>query len=79
MAISLLSIVNALSPKDRGSRLLARDIAYGRLPRQKLDIYGPRKADGPVPVVFFIYGGSWMDGDRRAYGLPDGRWRPWAM
>ena len=51
MAISLLGIVNALSPKDAGSRRVARDVPYGRLPRQALDIYAPRQASGPLPVV----------------------------
>lgn len=67
MAISLLSLLNTLSPKDRGSRKVARDVPFGPAPRQQLDIYAPRHASGPVPVVFFIYGGSWMDGDRRNY------------
>jgi acetyl esterase/lipase len=67
MAISILSVINALSPKDRGSRKLARDVPYGAAARHKLDIYGPRGGDGPWPVVFFIYGGSWSDGDRRTY------------
>jgi acetyl esterase/lipase len=66
MAFSLLSIVNALLPKDSGSFRLARNIAYGSAPRQQLDIYAP-KGVGPWPVVFFIYGGSWMDGSRRNY------------
>jgi len=64
---SLLQIFNVLSPKDRASKKLARDIAYGSAPRQKLDIYAPRASSGPLPVVFFIYGGSWMDGDRHNY------------
>jgi acetyl esterase/lipase len=66
MALSLLSVVNALLPKDAGSIKLARDIAYGEAPRQQLDIYTP-KGKGPWPVVFFIYGGSWMDGSRHNY------------
>ena len=69
MTISLLSIVNALSPKDRGSHRVARDVAYGAAARQRLDIYAPRQADGPAPVIFFVYGGSWMDGDRGNYAF----------
>jgi acetyl esterase/lipase len=69
MAISLLSIFNALSPKDRGSRRVVGDVAYGPAARHRLDIYAPREQQGPLPVVFFIYGGSWMDGDRRNYGF----------
>lgn len=67
MAISILSIINFFSPKDAGSRKVARDVHYGAAERQKLDIYAPRAADGPRPVVFFIYGGSWSDGDRHNY------------
>lgn len=67
MAFSILSVINALSPKDGASHKLARDVSYGPAERQKLDIYAPRKTDGPLPVVFFIYGGSWIDGDRRNY------------
>ena len=67
MAISILSIINAISPKDAGSRKIACDIPYGPAPRQMLDIYAPKTASGPLPVVFFIYGGSWMDGSRSQY------------
>ena len=67
MAISLLSIINTISPKDFGSRKIAKDLPYGPAPRQKLDIYAPKASTGPLPVVFFIYGGSWMDGTRSNY------------
>lgn len=63
---SLLQIFNALTPKDAGSEKIARDLPYGAESRQKLDIYAPRNASG-LPVVFFVYGGSWMDGDRHNY------------
>ncbi|MEO5806060.1 alpha/beta hydrolase [Devosia sp.] len=67
MAISILGIINALIPKDRGSRKVARDLPYGPAARQQMDIYAPVEAKGPLPVVFFIYGGSWSDGTRRNY------------
>lgn len=67
MGFSILGLINALSPKDRGSRKLAGDVAYGPDPRHRLDIYTPTVVEAPLPVVFFIYGGSWMDGDRRHY------------
>lgn len=65
--MSLLQIFNAFTPKDVGSRKVARDISFGNEPRQRLDIYAPREFQKPLPVVFFIYGGSWSDGDRRNY------------
>lgn len=67
MAISLLGIIDALSPKDRGSRLVSGDLAYGPLPRHRLDIYAPRRHSGGLPVVVFIYGGSWQTGSRTTY------------
>jgi acetyl esterase/lipase len=67
VAFSPFSAFNWLSPKDRGSSKLARDVPYGPAARQKLDIYGPQDMAGPCPVVFFVYGGSWSDGDRHNY------------
>jgi acetyl esterase/lipase len=44
-------------------------IAYGPLPRQRLDIYRPTRAAPAAgwPVVMFFYGGSWTDGERGNY------------
>ena len=70
MALSILGIINFLSPKDRGSRKLASDVAYGPGARHKLDIYAPTATPTPGaswPVVCFIYGGSWSDGSRKHY------------
>ncbi len=46
-----------------------RDIAYGDGPRRKLDVYRPVSlaSDGKAPVVVFIYGGSWREGDKADY------------
>ena len=46
---------------------MARDLPFGSEPRQRLDVYGPTEALAPVPVVVFVYGGSWSEGDRRDY------------
>jgi acetyl esterase/lipase len=65
--LSLLQVFNTLVPKDSGSRKLASAVPFGDQPRQRLDIYRPRHPAGALPVVVFIYGGSWSDGDRRNY------------
>jgi len=46
---------------------IERDIVYGaELPqRQNLDLYVPKEADGPLPLVVWIHGGAWMMGDKR--------------
>lgn len=41
-------------------------LAYGRKPRQKLDVYKPRHA-AKAPVLVFFYGGSWQGGSRDLY------------
>ena len=43
-------------------------IAYGMLPRQKLDIYLPRDGGIKATVVYF-YGGGWVSGARWYYRL----------
>ena len=41
-------------------------LAYGRKPRQKLDVYKPRHAV-KAPVLVFFYGGRWQGGSRDLY------------
>jgi acetyl esterase/lipase len=53
---------------DRGVTV-RRDISYGRLPRQQLDIYEPQKPCGSGPIVLFLYGGGWTSGDRATYSF----------
>ncbi|MEM6722820.1 MAG: alpha/beta hydrolase [Bacteroidota bacterium] len=33
--------------------------------RRKLDLYLPKNAEGPVPVILFIHGGGWIGGSRK--------------
>ncbi|MBR3192724.1 MAG: alpha/beta hydrolase [Bosea sp.] len=47
----------------------ARDVAYGRHPRQTMDIYVPAGGGSGRPVVFFIYGGSWANGAKESYAF----------
>ena len=48
---------------------VAADVAYGPLPRQRLDVYTPATGAPPGghPVVVFFYGGSWNRGERADY------------
>lgn len=43
-----------------------RDLAYidGGHERQKLDLYRPPGADGPLPVIVWIHGGGWQNGSK---------------
>ena len=62
-----LDLINAVAAL--GSRQAATGVAYGALPRQRLDIYQP-SSPAPAaghPVVVFFYGGSWNQGERADY------------
>lgn len=65
--LSLLQIFNALTLKDAGSHKVAGDVPFGNRSRHRLDVYAPRQFGGPLPVVFFIYGGAWSEGRRENY------------
>lgn len=62
---SATTLLNVLAPT--GDLDIRRDVAYGELPRQKLDVYRARESTGARPVVVFFYGGSWDSGERANY------------
>jgi len=50
-----------------GGTTEAHDIAYAAGPRHRLDLYVPRQAAAPAPVVVFFYGGGWQMGQKDWY------------
>jgi acetyl esterase/lipase len=71
-ACSAVDVLNATVPSD--TYRSADDLSYGKLPRQKVDVYLPKQplvdkelAAGGAPMVVFFYGGSWSSGDRADY------------
>jgi acetyl esterase/lipase len=66
---TLFVLFNRLSPKELTSRRLAAAVPYGSGARKLLDIYAPSRGQGPWPVVFFCYGGSWSEGSRAEYAF----------
>lgn len=67
----LLKALNSLDAllAGRGTRRMARDVPFGPNPRQRLDIFAPRRSAEPRPVVVFFYGGNWDSGDRHDYAF----------
>lgn len=63
-ACSPSGVLNALAPRQGVARQLG--LAYGAGPRRMLDVYAPEGARG-VPLVVFLYGGSWQGGERGMY------------
>ena len=64
-ACTPLTLLNATVPRSGYS--VHRDLAYGKEPRQKLDIYVPDGLKAPAPVLLFFYGGNWQNGSKDDY------------
>lgn len=62
---SSFDIVNGLT--NSGHYLRDADLRYRDGERGALDVYRPRSAVGPLPVVVFFYGGGWREGQREDY------------
>lgn len=60
-----VSFLNTITPS--GSYKLARDVSYTEGARQALDIYAPDVPKANAPVVMFVHGGSWDEGDKKVY------------
>ena len=58
-------VLNATIPYSGYVR--SRDIPYGELPRQKLDVYRPSQIKAGAGVVIFFYGGDWQTGSKADY------------
>lgn len=68
-ACSPIKVLNGLVPAD--TYQFQGGIAYGKAPRQMLDVYQPLPstppAQGARPLVVFFFGGTWTNGDRASY------------
>ena len=62
---SAFGTLDALVP--RGTYRASEALAYGPLPRQKLDMYLPLDPQAATPLVVFFYGGAWSRGERADY------------
>lgn len=66
---SPLKTFNAVVPKDGGVARVAAGEPFGAAPRQRLDLYAPKRATSKLPIIVFFYGGSWNSGDRSGYAF----------
>lgn len=75
-ACSPVAALNAVSPV--AGITVSRDVPYGAGSRRSLDVYAPAgspagappgaaSSAGRAPVIVFIYGGRWEDGDKATY------------
>jgi len=71
-ACSPLGALNTLAPKDKNSKLLKANVAYGPDRRQAYDVYAPVNIavdteSGLAPLLVFFYGGGWDSGSKDLY------------
>ena len=62
--LSLLALLLAWPELRADEPKHLMNVAYGTHPRQVLDFY-QAKSDKPTPVVFYIHGGGWRNGDKK--------------
>ncbi len=44
------------------------DVPYGKDPKQRMDLYFPTAKTSKAPVLLFLHGGGFREGDRKQYG-----------
>jgi acetyl esterase/lipase len=74
---SPIGLANALTPRRRSER--REGLAYGGDARHRLDLYlpavgarrprRPGAEPAPLPLLVFLYGGAWQEGDRGDYAF----------
>jgi acetyl esterase/lipase len=64
-----LKVFNFLVPKDQGSELVASAVPYGSAPEQTLYVFKPKQAQPMLPILIFVHGGSWQEGNAADYGF----------
>jgi acetyl esterase/lipase len=62
-----LKTFNFIIPKDQESQFIAGNLAYGEDRKQHLDIYAPVKKHENLPILIFVHGGSWQQGNQADY------------
>ncbi|MEP7246739.1 MAG: alpha/beta hydrolase [Gammaproteobacteria bacterium] len=60
---------NELTAQARRSLRTRLDQPFGPNPKQRLDLYLPKQPVKNAPVVLFIHGGAFEEGDRAHYGF----------
>jgi acetyl esterase/lipase len=55
------AVLKEASPRSGAA---VRDIPYGEHPRQVLDLYRPLESGGASPVLMFVHGGAFVDGEK---------------
>jgi len=64
---SSLTFLAVNTPAAFGHYSKHTDVSYADQARNKLDVYAPETLKAPMPVVIFVHGGGWNNGDKAQY------------
>ncbi len=64
-----LATFDTFAPRDPGARQVVHNASFGPHRRQKLDLYAPARGGQNLPIVMFVYGGSWRYGSKDGYNF----------
>lgn len=53
------------------------DVAYGEDPRQRFDVYLPAVRSDTAPVILFVHGGGWANGNKDNPGVVENKAAYW--
>jgi len=65
VACAPVNVLNGITPSDSFSK--NKDVSFGELPRQKMDVYIASEPREAAPVIVFVHGGSWDSGSKDIY------------
>src|ERR1039458_1390276 len=66
---ALLALLACLAPVTARCGIdVLKDVRYGLLPEQLLDVCLPPR-NAPHPGVVFLHGGGWMSGDQKEFAV----------
>lgn len=63
-ALTAFALTATAALADETSYTVTKDVPFGDLPRQLLDIYTPDTVTDDTPVLVFLFGGSFSFGDK---------------
>lgn len=65
VVLAPVTFLNTITPSS--SFKAEKNISYGPHERHKLDIYRAKKLDETAPILVFMHGGGWRNGDKQMY------------
>lgn len=66
-ALGIMDPFNIPASFDKGAEVMAENVRFGPDKRHKLDVYAPENLKGSAPVLMFIFGGGWTQGEKDDY------------